>query len=166
MGQLFKLLFLATALSLCACSSDDKDLEDIENMGGSSTYYVVNEFSNQGYQGVEGVDGTIYDVIAQEYDINGELVDQKKIEDLKYGGGKSKKLKAHKSSKKVQVSFILVSKDDDSVLPYFKNYRLYAPLTSLKKNQNIKIELTDYTWLDTHPTTKSSTKHNINNLIN
>lgn len=133
------------------------------NTNGKGSYRVINEasdyadfweehFGGYDYESL-GINGTMYDVVAHEYDAAGGLVTEKPLGDIKNEGGESKSVVANKLSAKVQISFILAPKGTE---PEFDYTRVYMPIVSLEKGKKTEIKMTDYTWLETHPSTKST----------
>lgn len=106
-STLVSLLFIF--FCFCSCSSDE-DFEEGMNTNGKGSYRVINEasdyadfweehFGGYDYESL-GINGTMYDVVAHEYDAAGGLVTEKPLGDIKNEGGESKSVVANKLSAK------------------------------------------------------------------
>ena len=85
-----------------ACSDDENSNGEDKN----GTYRVVNNNEKFETELDDTLNGTMYEVIAFEYDENGDLISQKNIGDISYGGGRSDIIEADETCVKVQISFL------------------------------------------------------------
>lgn len=135
--------------SFSSCSKDDES--------SISTFTIINN-SEMFETKYEYLDGTMYEVVAFEFDGSGNNIGQINIDNIPYGGGKSKPIQVQESCTKVQISFKMLPPES----PYYDlslNPRLYiASLGVIKKGGNINIILDEETMTTKNPSTKSSTK--------
>ena len=104
------LIMLAAMLPLFAfvgCSDDENSNGEDKN----GTYCVVNNNEKFETELDDTLNGTMYEVIAFEYDESGDLISQKNIGDVSYGGGRSDIIEADETCVKVQISFLNIQID-------------------------------------------------------
>ena len=85
----FMLPMLAALLMFTACSEDDDP--------NVSTFTIINNTEKLRPSLDEYLNGTMYEVIAFEYDENGNNIGQININDIPYGGGKSEPIQILRS---------------------------------------------------------------------
>lgn len=148
----FMLPMLAALLMFTACSEDDDP--------NVSTFTIINNTEKLRPSLDEYLNGTMYEVIAFEYDENGNNIGQININDIPYGGGKSEPIQVQESCSKVQVSFRLVPRES----PFYnlqENARLYiVSLGVIKKGGNINIIVDGETMSTTNPSVRSRANDN------
>lgn len=137
-----------------ACSDD----ENSEENGKTSTYRVVNNNERFETEIDDTLNGTMYEVIAFEYDEEGDLISQKNIGDVPYGGGKSDLIEADETCVKVQISFLNIGKDSPFYDADFNERNYVAALTVIKPGENVDIVVDGETMISKSPNTKSLTK--------
>ncbi len=144
---LFMLPVLAALFMLSACSNDDEP--------SVSTFTIINNSEKYETSLDEYLDGTMYEVVAFEFDENGNNIGQHNINDIPYGGGKSEAIKVQESCSKVQVSFKMLP-PESSFYDSSSNARLYiVSLGVIKKGDNINIILDGETMTTKNPSIKS-----------
>lgn len=151
---LFMLPLLAALFVFAACSKDDEP--------NVSTFTIINNQEKFESSLDEYLNGTMYEVIAFEYDEAGNNIGQININDIPYGGGKSEPIQVQESCSKVQVSFKMVP-PESPMYDLSSNARTYVvSLGVIQKGGNINIVVDGNTMVTTNPSIKS--KANDNNI--
>ena len=143
---LFMLPLMAALFVFTNCSKDDDP--------SVSTFTIIN--NSEKYESIdEYLNGTMYEVIAFEYDEAGNNIGQINIDDIPYSGGKSEPIQVQESCSKVQVSFKMVP-PESPMYDSSSNARLYiVSLGVIKKGDNIDIILDGETMVTKNPSVKS-----------
>lgn len=151
------LIMLAAMLPLFAFvgCSDDENSNGEEKVG---TYRVINNNEKFETELDDTLNGTMYEVIAFEYDENGDLISQKNIGDIPYGGGRSDIIEADETCAKVQISFLNLGEDSPFYDADYNERSYVAALTVIKPGENVDIVVDGETMISKTPNTKSSTK--------
>ena len=149
----FMLPLLAVLFMFAGCSKDDEP--------SISTFTIINNSEKYETSLDEYLNGTMYEVVAFELDENGINIGQINIDDIPYGGGRSKAIQVQESCSKVQVSFKAVPPES----PFYdlsSNARLYiASLKIKKKGDNINIILDEETMVTKNPSISKANDNSI-----
>ena len=151
------IIMLAAMLPLfvfSACSDDENSNGEDKN----GTYRVVNNNEKFETELDDTLNGTMYEVIAFEYDENGDLISQKNIGDISYGGGRSDIIEADETCVKVQISFLNIGEGSPFYDADYNERNYVAALTVIKPGENVDIVVDGETMISKTPNTKSLTK--------
>ena len=150
------LLILAVILPLfvfIGCSDDEEN--EKKNV---ATYCIVN--NNEKFENSvdETLNGTMYEVIAFEYDEKGDMISQKNIGDIPYGGGRSDMIEADETCVKVQISFLNIGKESPFYDADFNERTYVKALSVIKPGENVDIVVDGETMISKNPYTIGITK--------
>lgn len=155
MKKLFIMMAAMLPLFAFVGCSDDENSNGEDKTG---TYRVVNNNDKFETELDDTLNGTMYEVIAFEYDENGDLISQKNIGDIPYGGGRSDIIEADETCAKVQISFLNLGEDSPFYDADYNERSYVAALTVIKPGENVDIVVDGETMISKTPNTKSSTK--------
>jgi len=139
------LLLAVSILLFTSCSKDEES--------NVTTYQIVNEMSYTESTS-EYLNGSLWEVVIYQY-IGDDIAKQNNIKSVKYGGGKSDKIKVEDNVDKINMSFRLLPEEDPHYDKSFNNRLYVKAFTFVKENTNNIITVDDETRITTIPKSPS-----------